>query len=111
MAMNIARQSDAVPFDPPGHRDVSPVRLRDNPDESVSVILSHYQPGGEAELNPQPAETVYVVLAGELVMISEGREETLRPYDSAHFTTGDKRQVINRTDQPATLLVLRPATR
>jgi uncharacterized cupin superfamily protein len=110
MAMHISRLADATPFHPAGHEGVGPVRLRGGeaaPAESVSVVLSHYLPGGQAETAPQPAETVYVVMSGELVMISEGREETLRRYDSARFTAGTVRQVINRTRLPASMLVIR----
>ncbi len=111
MGMRITRLADGEPFDPPGHHGVGPIRLRSKQDTAprgVSVVLSHYLPGGEAELAPQPAETVYVVVAGELVMISEGTEETLRPYDSVHFTAGTLRRVVNRTHLPASMLVIRP---
>jgi mannose-6-phosphate isomerase-like protein (cupin superfamily) len=110
MAMRITRLEDAVPFDPPGHRGAGPVRLQGGPEaptEGFTVVLSHYLPGGEAEMTPQVAETVYVVVAGELVMISEGTEETLRSYDSVHFTVGTPRQVVNRTHLPASMLVIR----
>ncbi|WP_338176227.1 cupin domain-containing protein [Candidatus Dormiibacter inghamiae] len=111
MGMHITRLADAKPFDPPGHRGVGPVRLQGGetaPTEGITVALSHYLPGGQAEMAPQPAETVYVVVAGELVVISEGTEETLRLYDSAHFTAGTLRQVTNRTQLPASILVIRP---
>lgn len=111
--MHINRLANAKPFDPPGHRGVGPVRLLGGEaasTEGIAVVLSHYLPGGEAEMAPQPAETVYVVVAGELVVISEGTEETLRLYDSAHFTAGTLRQVINRTQLPASMLVIRPSS-
>lgn len=109
MGMRITRLADATPFTPPGHHGVGPLRLQAG--DEVGVVLSHYLPGGEAELAPQPAETVYVVVAGELTMISEGAEETLRPYDSVLFTTGTVRQVVNRSQLPASMLVIRPASR
>ncbi len=110
MAMRITRLADATPFDPPGHHGVGPLRLQgdEGTPAAVNVVLSHYLPGGQAEMAPQPAETVYVIVAGELVMISDGTEETLRPYDSVHFTTGTVRQVVNRTQLPASMLVIRP---
>lgn len=111
MAMRITRLADAIPFDPPGHHGVAPVRLHGGqtaPTEGLSVALSHYLPGGQAEPGPQPVETVYVVVGGELVMISEGAEVTLYPYDCAHFTAGTVRQVVNRTRLPASMLVIRP---
>jgi uncharacterized cupin superfamily protein len=111
MGMQVTRLADAEPFDPPGHRGVGPVRLHDVPRSGVTVTLSHYLPGGEAEMAPQPEDTVYVVLAGELVMISDGTEETLLPYDSVHFTAGTQRQVVNRTHLPASMLVIRQGNR
>lgn len=114
MAMRITRLADGAPFDPPGHEGVGPIRLQGadaTPTDSFTVALSHYLPGGKADMAAQPAETVYVVTAGELVMISEGTEETLRPYDSVHFTVGTVRQVINRTNLPASMLVIRATNR
>ena len=114
MSMHITRLADAKPFDPPGHRGVGPFRLvggEPASTEGISVVLSHYLPGGQAEMAPQPVETVYVLVAGELVMISEGKEETLRQYDSVHFTAGTIRQVVNRTQLPASMLVIRPTPR
>lgn len=113
MGMRITRLADAEPFNPAGHSGVGPVRLQGGeatPTEHLTVALSHYLPGGEAEMAPQPAETIYVVVAGELVVVSEGTEETLYPYDSVHFTPGTVRSVANRTHLPASILVIRPAT-
>lgn len=111
MTMRINRLADAERFDPPGHTGVGPVRLQGGegaPTEGVTVALSHYLPGGEAEMARQPTETVYVVVSGELVMVCEGQEAVVRPYDSVHFTAGTHRQVINRTQLPASMLVIRP---
>jgi len=67
-------------------------------------------PGGQADMSPQPVETVYVLLSGELAMISDGQEATLHPYDSVHFTASTVHQVTNRSPLPASMLVIRPAT-
>jgi len=110
MTMRINRLADAETFDPPGHTRVGPVRLQGGagaPTEGLTVALSHYLPGGRAELAPQPVETIYVLVTGELVMVSEGHEATLHPYDSAHFTAGTLREVVNRSQLPASMLVIR----
>jgi mannose-6-phosphate isomerase-like protein (cupin superfamily) len=110
MSMRVTRIGDAEPFSPVGHAGVGPVRLQggdSTPTSDFSVVLSNYLPGAEAELSPQVAETVYVVLTGELVMVSEGVEETLGAYDSVHFTLGTLRSVHNRTTLPASMLVIR----
>lgn len=110
MTMRITRLDEAEPFTAVGHDGVGPVRLQggeSTPTAEFTVALSHYLPGGCAELSPQVAETVYVVLSGALVMNSEGEEATLAPLDSVHFTPGTTRTVENRTNQPASMLVIR----
>ena len=110
MTMRVTRIEDAEPFSPVGHAGVGPVRLQGGdsmPTTDFTVVLSHYLPGAAAELAPQVSETVYVVLSGELVMTSEGVEETLRANDSVHFTVGTMRTVENRTHLPASMLVIR----
>jgi uncharacterized cupin superfamily protein len=110
MTMRVTKIADAEPFNPVGHDGVEPVRLQggaSTPTAGFTVVLSHYLPGGTAQLAPQEAETVYVVLSGELVMASDGVEETLGAYDSAHFTAGTLRTVENRTNLPASMLVIR----
>ncbi len=114
MTMRITRLADAEAFAPLGHTGVGPLRLQGGqhtPTEQVTVVLSHYLPGGQADTSPQPVETVYVLVSGELVMISDGQEATLRPYDSVHFTPGTVRQVVNRSPLPASMLVIRPAAK
>jgi glyoxylate utilization-related uncharacterized protein len=114
MTMRVTRLVDAEPFAPVGHTGVGPVRLQggtSTPTTDFTVALSHYLPGGAAELAAQPAETVYVLISGELVMSSEGAEEVLAPYDSVHFTPGTLRTVENRTHLPATMLVIRATER
>ena len=110
MTMRITRLIDGEPFSPAGHSGVGPVRLQggtSTPTSDFTVVLSHYLPGGSAELAPQVAETVHVVVSGELAMSSEGTEATLGALDSVHFTPGTTRTVENRTNQPASMLVIR----
>jgi mannose-6-phosphate isomerase-like protein (cupin superfamily) len=114
MTMRVTRIADAEPFSPVGHDGVGPVRLQggaSTPTTDFTVALSHYLPGGSAQLAPQDAETVYVILSGELVMTSEGVEETLYVNDSVHYTVGTMRTVENRTNLPASILVIRAVVR
>lgn len=110
MSMRITRLADAEPFSPVGHTGVGPVRLQGSettPTTDVTVALSHYLPGGHADLSAQVAETIYVVVSGSLVMSSDGVDEELHPMDSVHFTPGTLRTVENRTHLPASMLVIR----
>jgi len=112
MTMRITRLDDAEPFAPMGHTGVGPVRLQGGtttPTTDFTVALSHYLPGGQADLSAQVAETVYVVVSGSLVMTSDGVEASLDPMDSVHFSPGTTRTVVNRTHLPASMLVIRAA--
>ena len=114
MGMHIIRLADARPFDPPGHRGVRPVRLQGGdvaPDAGIGVAQSYDLPSGEAAMAHQPLERVHVTVAGELTMISEGRESTLRPLDSVRFTAGTVRGEANRMHLPAGAPVIRRADR
>lgn len=112
MPMRISRIADGELFAPVGHRDVQPIRLQGGsrtPTDALNVVLSHYAPGGVAELASQQIETVYVVTVGRLVFESDGRSTTCGPMDSVHLTVGTARTVRNDTDEPASMLVIRPA--
>lgn len=111
MPIDIARLAQARRFQPVGHHDVGPVHLfgGEHYDGAVTVALSHYLPGGSADLSPVPAETLYLVLTGTLTLTdAEGRAETLHALDGARLTTGTPRSVENRTNLPASMLVIRP---
>ena len=112
MTVQVTRLADTVAFDPPHHRGVrASILSSDALSSTTSIVvgLSHYLPGGEAELGPQPSETVYVVVAGELVLTSDGIEQTLRLLDCAHSTAGTVRRVSNQSPLPASMLVIRTA--
>jgi quercetin dioxygenase-like cupin family protein len=78
------------------------------PTDRFWVGLSLYHPGGAAKTSPTAAETVYVVLEGELTLTvrDEVTEEKLRPGDSVHLPQGTVRSVRNDGDAPARLLVV-----
>ena len=111
MAIRITRADAAPPYDPPRHTGVDARRLQGldaGPTERFWVGLSVYRPGGAAELSPTAAETVYVLLDGELELTAPDDDvtETLRTGDSVHLPRGTLRKVENRTGEPARLLVV-----
>jgi mannose-6-phosphate isomerase-like protein (cupin superfamily) len=110
--MQITRVSDAVSFDPEGHRGVSPAYLQGGEDYSgsVSIVLSRYLPGAQAQLAELAVETFYVVIEGELTMDCDGLEATLGHLDTVCMTAGSLRSVHNRTRLPASMLVVRPTS-
>ena len=106
--MNVTRACDAPTYDAPAHHRVSTARLQGleaGPTERFWVGVSLYQPDGMAEKAAAPAETVYVVLEGELVIYTDDGETVLGRLDSMHLAKGEMRAIHNRSDQEALLLV------
>ncbi|MER7983585.1 cupin domain-containing protein [Streptomyces sp. NPDC095817] len=110
MPIDITRLSQAQPFQPADHHGVGPVHLfgGSDYDGAVTTALSHYLPGGRADMSPVAAETLYVVLTGTLSLDAEGDTYDLHPLDAVRLTAGTPRGVENRTNLPASMLVIRP---
>ncbi|MFC8454936.1 hypothetical protein [Kitasatospora sp. NPDC057223] len=111
MPIDIIQLTQAQPFQPVGHHGVAPVHLfgGEHYDGAVTVALSHYLPGGGADLSPVPLETLYLVLTGTLTLLDgDGGTHVLTALDGARLTTGTVRSVENRTNLPASMLVIRP---
>ncbi|WP_310786377.1 beta-D-galactosidase [Mycobacterium sp. Z3061] len=106
--MNVTRVCDAPTYVAPAHHHVCTSRLQGleaGPSERFWVGVSLYHPGGMAEKAAAPAETVYVVLDGELVIHTEEGETVLGRLDSMHLARGETRSILNRSDHEALLLV------
>ncbi len=106
--MRITRIEAAPAYHPPKHQGVDCKRLQGHEAGETSRFwtgLSTYAPGGAAELSPVASETIYTLIEGELTLISEGREDVLKPYDSVHLIKGEVRALENRSARPAILLV------
>jgi hypothetical protein len=108
--VHLQRIADADRYSPKDHPGVGPVYLQGGAeyDGAVSVVLSHYLPGAHAELARLAIETIYVVLIGELHVESGHDTATLHSYDSVRLVAGEHRYIENRTNLPATILVIRP---
>jgi len=106
--MRITKIDDAKDYVAPLHTNVDTRRLQGleaGPTETFWVGLSIYPHGGIAEESPTRAETVYVVLDGELTLAHGGERYVLRRHDSVHFGPGEVRELANESGVPATLLV------
>jgi quercetin dioxygenase-like cupin family protein len=109
--MEVVRLPEARPYEAPKHYDVRSLRLQGfdaSGAEGFWVGLSHYLPGGGAEHDATPIEKVYVVLAGEITVITDEGETTLGPLDSCRLAPNEARAVENRTNRPASMLVVMP---
>jgi len=113
--MHVTRFDEAPVYQAPNHFDMRCVRLQGReagPAEQLWLGVSTLEPGGRTALEPSPMEKHYVVLEGELTLIGEldGRQEeaVLGRHDSCRFAPGEKRQLVNRSGKPATVLLAMP---
>jgi quercetin dioxygenase-like cupin family protein len=109
--MEVVRLEEAKPYQAPRHSDMRGLRLQGyeaSGGESFWVGLSYFLPGGGAEMDATPVEKVYVVVDGEVTVTTEEATATLGPLDSCRLAPNEARAISNRTNRPATMLVVMP---
>lgn len=109
--MHLTRLGEARPYEAAGHFDMRGLRLQGaeaGPSEAFWVGLSCFLPGGGAESDAGPIEKVYVVVEGEMTVETDEGETTLGPFDSCHLEAGERRSLVNRSNRPATMVVVMP---
>lgn len=110
--MEITRFGDAPRYDAPKHFDMRSLRLQGLEASGAAfawVGLSHFLPGGGAEMDAGKLPKIYVVLAGEVTIeLAEGVVHTLGTLDSCHIPAGEARAVRNERNDIATMLVMMP---
>jgi quercetin dioxygenase-like cupin family protein len=109
--MQVTRIADAKPYEAPKHHGGHMLRLQGHdasPAQNYWVGLSHFLPGGGADHDATPLEKVYVVLDGEVTVTTDDAEATLGPLDSCYLAPDEARSVQNRTNRPASMLVVMP---
>ena len=110
--MEITRFADAQRYDAPKHFDMRSLRLQGFDASSASFAwtgLSHFLPGGGAEMDESPLEKIYVVLEGEVTIeLGSGEKHTLCRLDSCFIPGGEARAISNESNHMATMLVVMP---
>jgi quercetin dioxygenase-like cupin family protein len=109
--MQVTRIDAAGPYEAPKHHGGHMLRLQGwdaSDSKNYWVGLSHFLPGGGAEHDATPLEKVYVVLAGEVTVTTDDDEVTLGPLDSCYLAPNEARSVTNKTNVPASMLVVMP---
>jgi quercetin dioxygenase-like cupin family protein len=109
--MLVTRIVDAGTYAAPGHFDVRTLRLQGadtSPVEAFTVGLSVFLPAGGCEMSTTPLEKVYVVIEGEVTIVTDEGEATLGPLDSIYLAPDEARAIENRTNKAATMLVVMP---
>ena len=102
--------AQAKPYNAPKHNGCVSYRLQGleaSATKSFWVGLSHFLPGGGAEMDASPFEKAYVVTEGEVTVITAaGQRQVLRKYDSCIIPANEAREVINESHLPASMVVV-----
>lgn len=84
-------------------------RLHDAADVEgkITLGLSHFLPGGGAEMARSPKELLYYIVEGEMtVSTDDGKEYVLQAGDSIHFSPNQGRASKNNGKDAAKMLVI-----
>jgi mannose-6-phosphate isomerase-like protein (cupin superfamily) len=109
--MQVMLIGDARPYEAPKHHEMRALRLQGfdaSDSKGFWVGLSHFLPGGGADSDSTPLEKVYVVLDGTVTVDTDDGEAELGPLDSCYLAPGERRSIENRTNRPASMLVVMP---
>ncbi|MDP2646689.1 MAG: cupin domain-containing protein [Desulfobacterales bacterium] len=98
-------------YEAPGHFGMTAMRLVGTEETGAKKFwmgLSHFLPGGGAEwaYEDSPTEKIYFVLKGEITVKTKTEEIVLRESDTLFIGPNEGREVINRTNLPASMLVV-----
>lgn len=102
---------DVKPYEAPGHFKMTAMRLQGKEETGVQKFwmgMSHFLPGGGAQwgYEDNPLEKVYLVIDGEITVKGKTEEMVLRKYDSLYLGPNEGREIINKTNMPATMVVV-----
>ncbi len=103
--------SQVKPYAAAKHFNMTAMRLQGKEETGIQKFwmgLSYFLPGGGAEwaYEDNPNEKVYLVLDGELTVRNKTEEITLGPMDSLYLAPNEGREILNKTNKPATIVVV-----
>ncbi len=109
--MQVTRYGEAKPYEAAEHYDMRCLRLQGKEATETDTIwigLSHLLPGGHTSLKDAAVEKIYIVVAGEVTVETSTGTVTLGYLDSCRLAPGEARALVNRTNEPATILLAMP---
>lgn len=109
--LEVTRFDTAKPYDAKGHFAMTAMRLQGQGVSGLEdywVGFSTFLPGGGAEKSAAPTGKVYVVLDGEITVITAEGDTVLGKYDSCYLPPNLERSIVNATNLPVQMLVISP---
>jgi len=105
----VTKANESYNYEAKGHYDVRTTRLHDpeDVDGQITLGLSHFLPGGGAEMGTAPKELIYYIIEGEMtVTTDDGAETVLHKGDSIHLGPNQGRASKNTGVTAAQMLVV-----
>ncbi|NKN39055.1 cupin domain-containing protein [Agrobacterium sp. a22-2] len=109
--MQVMRYCEAKPYQAPEHYGMHCLRLQGKEatqTDSIWIGLSHLLPGGHTSMKDASVEKIYVVIDGEVTVETASGSVTLKFMDSCRLAPGEARALVNRTNAPASILLVMP---
>lgn len=102
---------DVNPYFPPLHHDMAALKLHGKDESGLKKFwcgMSHFLPNGGADwaYEDSPTEKMYFVLDGEITVSSKNEEFTLSKGESISILPFEGREMVNKNNTPATVLVV-----
>jgi quercetin dioxygenase-like cupin family protein len=109
--MNVTRFGAAPAYFPANHFEMNCVRLQGHeagPSDTLWLGVSTIEPGGGTSADASPVEKHYVVLEGEVTVVTDAGETVLRKHDSCRLAPGETRALKNASTAVAVVLLAMP---
>lgn len=109
MTYKVTKINESIKYDAKGHFDVRTTRLHDGKDVegNITLGLSHFLPGGGAEMAKSPKELIYYIIEGEMTVTTEdSQKHRLTAGDSIHLAPFEGRASMNTGSSTAKMLVV-----
>lgn len=114
MSYKVTCKNEAVKYEAPGHFDVRTTRLHNPTDVNEGTIvhgLSHFLPGGGADVAPANFEMIYYIISGEMTVEMYDDNDAMQKFvlkagDSVHFGKGTKRGCLNTGAESAQMMTI-----
>lgn len=108
--MNKVQLKDVDAYEAPGHFGMVALKLHGKEKggpENFWMGMSHFLPGGGAEwaYEDSPTEKIYFVIEGEVKIKTKSETYVLKKNDSIYIAPYEGRELINDSNEPATMLV------
>lgn len=102
---------DVIAYQAPKHFDTRTMKLHGTEETGATKFwmgMSYFLPGGGSEYSYEdsPTEKIYFVIDGEITVKSKTETFVLRKNDSLFIGPYEGREMINETNQVATVLVV-----